>query len=156
MYPHYPTNPDSYEFLTDNGITYIVEFSNASFYFNSGNAICSRIEDVNFGPISYENKINDNRISETIVDIIKTRCRSQNGAILFICDSIDSKDKCRSRLFNTWNIRFNADEFHFQPAIIEYPERELNVGLIVEFTNPHAQEFLNEFINEAHNLEDKN
>jgi len=121
MYPHYQAdNPDKYEFLTDNGILYVVEFTNAAYYSTSDNPIFSRIEAINFGPVSYERKIKDRRVSETVAAIIRERCRVTNGAILFICDSTDSKDECRSRLFNYWNDRFNNNEYHFQPAIIEY------------------------------------
>ncbi len=155
MYPYYPTNPSSYEFLTDFGITYIVEFSQASFYFDKGCAICDRMETVSFGPIALASKVTDHQVSPTIVEIIKNRCRQRQGAVVFICDSVDSKEVCRSRLFGKWNSRFNGEVFHFQPAIIEYPDGILYVGLIVEKANPEAQLFIDDFTREAFRVGDK-
>lgn len=145
MYPYHAISANSYEFLTDSGITYVVEFSNAGFYFGSSNVICNRIEAINFYPVLHSIKSKDPQISETLVSIIKNRCISRNGAVIYVCDSLDKKDFYRSRLFEKWNDIFNNGNYHFQAAIVEYAQELAYAGMIVDVNNPDALAFLTEF-----------
>ena len=150
MYPYYPTdNPSKFGFITDKGISYIVEFSDASGYFESS---CPPIEGVSFNPIGRKNG-KDEKIASTIVEIIKYRCKAQNNAVVYVCNQ--SGDKSRSKLFKGWNGMFNGGEFHFQPPIIEYPipdtdtskgcTGKIYTGIIIDTKNKHAHTYLQEF-----------
>ncbi|HMG15805.1 MAG TPA: DUF6169 family protein [Saprospiraceae bacterium] len=145
MYQHYPINDNSYQFLTDIGTTYVVEFYKASSYFHPNCNYCSRIEAISFYPISPHKSIFDINISETIADIIRIRCQEKNGAVLYVCDSIDKKEIGRSKLFERWYNIYGGGVYHFQSSIIEYQDNISYAGLIVPIANQDAILFLEEF-----------
>ncbi len=156
MYPYHATNQQEYFFLTDYGITYVVEFSDASAYFNPSCLLCSLIETINFSQVGPGFvKIKDNKIGPTVAEIIKSKCRSNNGAVIFVCDPSDKRDMCRSRLFDFWDSKFNNGQFYVERAIITHNTGALYIGLIVEKANLNAQSFLTEFTNTMDDIEQK-
>ncbi len=140
MYPFYPTdNPNKFGFITDNGISYVVEFSDASGYFDPA---CPIIEGVTFNPIGRKNGM-DPKIAPTIAEIIKHRCRTRSTAVVYVCDQ--SGDRSRSKLFKGWNDMFNGGGFHFQPATIEHPQGKLYIGIIIDVQSVNAYTYMQEF-----------
>lgn len=145
MYPyHQGDNPSAYQFVTNSGITYVVEFSDASAYFDEECDICNSIEAVAFSPIGRKGN-NDIEIKETICDIIRHRCINNGVAIVFVCDQ--SGGASRDKIFKGWDSLFNGGRFHFQPAEIEHQTGILYTGLIVEISNPNSGHFLGSFRN---------
>jgi hypothetical protein len=145
MYPHHQgDNSFTYEFITDFGITYVVEFTDASPYFDSTCIICHKIESVVFSPIGKKGRM-DVRIKETICDIIRQRCLLDGVAVVFVCDQ--SGGLSRDKIFKEWDCEFNGGQFHYQPAEIEHPNGILYTGIIVAKNNPNAMHYLGEFRN---------
>lgn len=145
MYPFHRINADSYQFLTNKGITYIVEFSSASFYFHPGCQYCQLIEVMSFYPVGSQKQGFDDEVSETLAGILRERCNKLSVGILFICDSSDQKEICRAKLFELWNQKFNGGSHHYQKAKIEYQDGIAYAGLIVSVSNPDAIDIINEF-----------
>jgi len=154
MYQILKTSPGQYQFLTDYGIVYVVEFSDASGYFETSCALCALIENINFSQIGPSHvKIGDDKIGPTVSEIIKMQCRANDGAVLFVCDPSDKRELCRSKLFDTWDKRYNNGQFHFIRAVITHPSGSLHIGLIVEAINPQANNFIDEFTNSMQSIE---
>lgn len=144
MYPFLQSDSslNGFYFITDSGITFNVEFSDASNYFEEIYTLHHNVESISFSPIGRRPR-KDNKIAPTICEIIKQRCISNNVAVVFVCDQ--TNEVSRSRLFGQWDKQLNDGSFHFIPAIIEYPGGEIHTGLIVSATNKDADLYISEF-----------
>ena len=153
MYPfHQGDSSAAFQFLTDSGITYIVEFSDASGYFDNDCVLCQSIEAVAFFFFLSKGKF-DAQIRETICDIIRQRCVNNGVAIVFICDQ--SGGHSRHKVFTAWDAEFNGGQFHFQPAEIVHPGGILYTGMIVQTKNPNSGHYLGEFRNNMNLIQAK-
>jgi len=109
------SEPDeTYSFITDKGVIYIITFSDVSHY-------CEDIKPIfEFSLYPKEETIpknkngkavipSDSRISETIQYFLLEFFEVNDRCLLFVCDSLDSKHEARSRRFNMWFTRLNSD-----------------------------------------------
>lgn len=94
---------NAYTFFTKQGVEYRVAFHKTQgLYLASCPVISELVNEVSFEPVPSATRFShDNRVSITIVDIIKTALQS-GKIVIFVCDSTDNKETQRRRLFNNW------------------------------------------------------
>lgn len=145
MYPYQKVDGNTYKFETALGIDYYITFSSALSRFDPSCTLRHRIEEISLDGIGYENKKFDRKTSATIAHIVKHRCNTQGGAVVFICDDYDDRDEIRSRAFKRWDREHNNNECHYKAAVVIYTDVNLYAGIIVPRNNPHANTFISQF-----------
>lgn len=91
----------TYQFVTDNGETYVAYFLDAKSY----NEAFDNVFFFNFDLYGSKNKY-DERISITVCNIIRDFFRQHQNALIYMCDSADGREKGRSILFKKWYENF--------------------------------------------------
>lgn len=133
-----------FQFVTDNGITYRVDFEQDSnpffkaYWFNLAN------------PEHLESP-NDTKIAETVICIIEEFFRQNPDILLYMCSTEGGKQAQRARLFLRW---FNGAEQqkHYVARSVEIrgeEGRKEYVALIVQRSNPQLEEILATFDEET-------
>ncbi|MEO5582698.1 MAG: DUF6169 family protein [Saprospiraceae bacterium] len=146
MYPLQPLDPNSYSFNTNTGALYVIRFTPAFTKYAPECTLRMQVEEVAFGLVAGIVPRHDKEICETISDSVFSRCLEKVGAVIFICDSSDDRQRHRAITFRNWNSRFNSDgNFIFLNTTIEAEDGMLYVGIIIARDNPQAQKFVDEF-----------
>lgn len=97
----YINKGNSYSFTTNKSIIYEVVFWDLSNSLNTNDEY--RVVELSFFPTNNEtNQKYDDRISETIIDIVEKFFLHNSDVLLFVCDSNDGRARCRKITFNKW------------------------------------------------------
>jgi len=133
----------SYTFQLKNGINYKVEiYTTGSLYFPNYSAIKNLLYEISVTPDQSPTR-HDNRVSITIVDIIKSIL--DNGKIImFICDSSDGKDKGRRKLFDNWFKKYGNGFEKYDNEILS-DECNYYISLLFAVEHPDKKIILNAF-----------
>ena len=93
-----------YEFTTKNNTVYDVVFISYEDYFPDIEVCKGRVFMLNFDIKKevVEKRVYDGNIENTVAGIITSFFKSVENVILFVCDSIDSKQRHRKITFNRW------------------------------------------------------
>jgi len=145
MYRLQQTDPDSYTFITDLGVTYFIGFSNASFRYDDSCVLRGNVEEIAFDPISGDVSNHDRNVSSTICEVIKNRCAASNGAIIYVCSHDNNKSRHRSITFRKWAREFNDDTYVYKSIALKYLDATMYAGIIVSQSNPDASDYIAEF-----------
>ena len=145
MYPLQTPDDNSYVFDTDLGYLNLVGFSKANFRYDDTCLLRDRVEEVLFEPFNIGSRGYDKKVSTTIIEIIRQRCRENAGAVLFICSSEDKRHFGRSKLFARWNAEFNIGEFYYESVTLTYSDSSIYAGIIIELSNINLDKFVSEF-----------
>lgn len=141
-----------YVFLTENGFEYEVKIVEiGGIYFNNYPEIQSISYEFCFNAKNTEKIKYDERVSLTIVDITKALLR-KGKIIMFVCDSIDKRQKSRHLLFQQWfkkygnlfakhDIELTDDEQTYYLSLLFDPKQNNSVLIEKAF-----QESINEYI----------
>lgn len=136
------TNDSScYKFVTDYNINYAVSFLEDELLLNC--------ESYQFIIANTNNKKSprDPKLRLSIMAIIHEFFESTKAALLYICETGDSRQSMRNRLFEFWfNSSPRKSEFIFISANIEDAEGVQNyVAIISRLDNPQLKEVVSEF-----------
>jgi hypothetical protein len=119
----------TYFFKTISGISYIAYFIDVSF--DSTIPLYS----FSFEPEN-EKGVYDERISVTIIHILRKFFENHLNSMLFVCDVSDGKEKGRLRLFNNWYKNYQGDDILLK---IDYqttfPDYNLLASLLIHKEN---------------------
>ena len=143
---------NSYRFLTDKNVYYNVQFTEGSFYFAGFPSYLSVFE-FSISVISLGDNLTpplDRRVETTVVSILKVFLSNHANSILYICETIDHRQRARYRKFDMW---FNQNiselpELEKHDAFITYEDLEFLSSLIVHKNNPHKTELVELFFNQ--------
>jgi hypothetical protein len=128
----------SYTFLTDNGITYVINLLDITSSYPKEQIGDSVIFEFQFFKVG-DDKDFDTRIMATILSCIDKIMKDIGNVILYICDSTDGKQEFRSKLFGRWFEKYKIDGLHkidgTVPPNNPYDEQE-HVCVIVNENNP--------------------
>ena len=142
---------DDYRFVTDGGIVYSIGFEE-DFLLQNG-------ESYQFVIINLSNKKSprDNKLRETVMQIIYAFFESNNSALLYICETGDGRQDMRSRLFQYWyETASNKTQYIYMTASILDSDGVVNhAALIVRSDNPDAEAITSEFTASIRLLSDK-
>ena len=146
-YKIFPLDENTSVFVTDNEITYFIEFFSYSYMFPA-KAKLGSIYTFNFYPSKEEAKERiktDGRIKATILDILTGFFKENNTALVTICDSTDSKEMYRHKLFDKWFVELEAVfvEKYDCKTIIE--GTTLYNSLLIHSKHPNKQKAIDYF-----------
>ena len=89
---------------------------------------------------------NDEKLKATIFRIIEAFFAANPDILLYICETGDSRQAFRSRLFVRWfNTYSNRDAYIMQTAEVQDGKTKNFAALIVQKSNPRLKEILAEF-----------
>ena len=137
-----------FTFITDSGVTYILELSTYEFE----NPFFKNLYSLSFYPITNISRVNkpidDVKIKATILNILTQFLESNQQCIIqYICDSLDNRQHSRNRLFNKWFQEANNSKFYHK-LNLNYETEEINYNLEFIFSsNSYNIEDIKESIN---------
>ena len=99
----------------------------------------------------------DTKLRDTILTIIYEFFESSESALLYICDTGDSKQQMRHRLFSYWfNTAPRKDDFAFMSADIRDADGMQNyAAIIIRLDNPYFESVISEFYETVRTLREK-
>ena len=141
-YPVETTGEDGfYQFFTDRGVHYSVGFMEDDILLsqNSYQLIIANINN--------HKSPRDHKVRDTIIAIVDEFFRNNNSTLLYICDTSDSKQSMRSRLFEYWFSTYNRKAlFTMISSSIVDEEGVVNFAtIILRNDNPNLSEIIAEF-----------
>ena len=141
-YPVETTGEDGfYQFFTDGGVHYSVGFMEDDILLsqNSYQLIIANINN--------HKSPRDHKVRDTIIAIVDEFFRNINSTLLYICETGDSKQSMRSRLFEYWFSTYNRKAlFTMISSSIVDEEGVVNFAtIILRNDNPNLSEIIAEF-----------
>ena len=141
-YPVETTGEDGfYQFFTDGGVHYSVGFMEDDILLsqNSYQLIIANINN--------HKSPRDHKVRDTIIAIVDEFFRHNNSTLLYICETGDSKQSMRSRLFEYWFSTYNRKAlFTMISSSIVDEEGVVNFAtIILRNDNPNLSEIIAEF-----------
>lgn len=141
-YPVETTGEDGfYQFFTDGGVHYSVGFMEDDILLsqNSYQLIIANINN--------HKSPRDHKVRDTIIAIVDEFFRNNNSTLLYICETGDSKQSMRSRLFEYWFSTYNRKAlFTMISSSIVDEEGVVNFAtIILRNDNPNLSEIIAEF-----------
>ena len=131
----------AYKFLTDYGVQYRIEFV-------ENNNIWEDEKAYEFGILN-ENKKNspiDSKVKATIQCIIEEFFLTNPDILLYQCETGDSRQAMRARLFTRWFNEFDKrDRFCVKVSILRDEEVDNYIAIIVQKSNPKLNDILRDF-----------
>lgn len=141
---------ESYAFVTKNEVYYEAKFKQSNYLFGGLKEfnidIFEFVIDVAISPKG-EKLPSDSKIPETISLLIKDFFnRNSRNAILYICDSSDSRQAARKRKFDKWVEYFKGEEFiKVDSEIFDGDNNKIYSSLIIKTENPFFSEVIKYF-----------
>jgi len=141
-YPVETTGEDGfYQFFTDGEVHYSVGFMEDDILLsqNSYQLIIANINN--------HKSPRDHKVRDTIIAIVDEFSRNNNSTLLYICETGDSKQSMRSRLFEYWFSTYNRKAlFTMISSSIVDEEGVVNFAtIILRNDNPNLSEIIAEF-----------
>lgn len=135
------TCPNVYRFITDYGVEIAISFDFDDLLEN-GEAYMFNITNVN-----RQKSPRDIKVRDAIVAIIDNFFEENSVALLYICETGDSKQAMRNRLFESWFAYANEKE---QYTIMVANVRDMEgvdnyAAMILRKDNPYFVEYVSEF-----------
>ncbi len=131
----------TYFFVNKDGIKYRAYFADISAYYPQFPDAYS----FSFEPETPKKHPVDNRISATIVEILRRFFEKEENAMIMVCDSVDGKEEKRRKLFD------RCFEKHADNSILKYDasapleDYRLYISIYFKKTNPNKTLLLQSF-----------
>uniref|UniRef100_UPI004029EC3D DUF6169 family protein n=1 Tax=Prevotella sp. TaxID=59823 RepID=UPI004029EC3D len=89
---------------------------------------------------------NDSKVKETIQCIIEEFFLTNPDILLYQCETGDSRQAMRARLFTRWFNEFDKrDRFYVKVSILRDEEVDNYIAIIVQKSNPKLNDILRDF-----------
>lgn len=134
-------SPSVYRFITDYEVEILISF-------DSDDLLGSREAYMfNISNINGQKSPRDIKVRNTIISIINNFFEENEVALLYICETCDSKQAMRNRLFESWFAYANESErFMIMVANVHDLEDVDNyAAIILRKDNPHFVDYVTEF-----------
>ena len=93
-----------------------------------------------------KNSPNDSKVKKTIQCIIEEFFLTNPAILLYQCETGDSRQAMRARLFTRWFNEFDKrDRFCVKISILRDEEVDNYIAIIVQKSNPKLEEILRDF-----------
>ncbi len=108
-YPLQENNEYSYEFVTDQGIRYLIFFLDYSIIFSDYPHIASNVYMFNIDVLdgNPDDGIGDEKIGLTVLQVFNDFFKKVRNVAVYICDSSDDRQLARKRKFDLWFWKYN-------------------------------------------------
>jgi hypothetical protein len=99
----------SFEFVTDQGIRYVVYFLDYSLMFANYPNIAQQVYMFNIDVVegSPDQTVSDERIGLTVLEVFNLFFQNSKNVAVYICDSQDERHLSRKRKFDFWFWKYN-------------------------------------------------
>jgi len=156
LHPYHLEEKDklTYQFVTDQGISYLIYFLDYSYMFNDYPLLAKHVYTFNIDVIDGNiSLMNDERIGLTVVEVIRLFFEEFNNVAIYICDSIDNRQVSRKRKFDLWFWKYNDGSIikEDELAVIEgvkiyntlliHKENEYFDGILKAFKELNARDY---------------
>jgi len=131
----------TYFFVNKAGIKYRAYFADISAYYPQFPDTYS----FSFEPETPKKHPVDNRISATIVEILRRFFEKEENAMIMVCDSVDGKEEKRRKLFDRWFEKHADDSILKYDASAPLEDYRLYISIYFKKTNPNKTLLLQSF-----------
>lgn len=140
-----------FRFYSDYGVSFAVSFERDELMISG--------ESYQFSITNLEDKPSprDTKVKDTVMAIVEEFFKKNNVALLYICETGDSKQSMRSRLFNYWFASYkNHVDYLLIPMTVEEQEGVVNfAAMIIRRDNPNFNNLVSEFVNTINMFNEK-
>jgi hypothetical protein len=142
-YPLKEHDEFSFEFLTDQGIRYIIYFLDYSAMFADHN-LAGRVFMFNIDVIegNPDQAGNDERIGVTVLEVFRAFFLKEQNVAVYVCDSADDRQLSRKRKFDYWFWRYNDGTLIKEDDIAVVEGVEIYNSMIIHKKNEHLAEII--------------
>jgi hypothetical protein len=147
---------DEYEFTTDNGVKYLVLFSDGTFLFADLPPHIP-VYEVSITVISLggnPSPPHDDRAEVTFVTIFRNFLTQHQNSVVYVCDTKDNKQGVRHRKFNIWYNRNNSVDIEKYDTSFFVGNIVIYASLMLHSLNPFKETMIDVFMNQK-NIHDK-
>ena len=131
----------TYFFVNKDGIKYRAYFRDISAYYPHS----ADTNTFSFEPETTKKHPVDNRISATIVEILRRFFEKEENAMIMVCDSVDGKEEKRRKLFDRWFEKHADDSILKYDASAPLEDYRLYISIYFKKTNPNKTLLLQSF-----------
>jgi hypothetical protein len=134
----------SFEFITDQGIRYVVYFLDYSVMFASYPAIARQVFMFNIDVIegNPDETLQDDRIGATVLRVFNLFFQKSQNVAVYVCDGTDSRQLSRKRKFDIWFWRYNDGSLIKEDEIAVIEGTEVYNSMILHKQNDHLKEII--------------
>ncbi len=147
MLKPYPLNEHdeySFEFVTDQGIHYIVYFLDYSAMFADYPQIARQVYMFNIDVIdgNPDATVSDERIGLTILKVFNMFFKNLQNVAVYVCDSMDDRQLGRKRKFDIWFWKYNDGSLIKEDDLAIVEGVEIYNSMILHKKNIHLKEII--------------
>ena len=143
--------PNEYMFMTDYGGLYYISFME--------NQLIWADHTYEFGIIPTGKRVsspNDTKLKQTVIAVIEDFFHENPNVLLYQCETGDSKQAMRARLFQRWFDAYQyKDKYFIKVAMIMDEDVENYDAILIRRDNPHFDEIIEQFDAFVHEMGDK-
>lgn len=123
----------TYMFITQSGVVYTAYFIDISEVFWADSVYTFSFE-------AAGKTVKDERVRITIIQILSDFFQTIRNSLIVICDSCDSREKSRFKLFQKWYEVTNNFSIEKIDVSIDSEEYNIRSSLLIPKTHPQARE----------------
>lgn len=137
-----------YKFTTTADATYACYFVSSPEYFEDYKEIANKVFSFNLEILDkkkYTPTTIDERISRTVIKIIKDFLESIENAVIYVCDSSDGKELLRKRKFDQWFKKYDDGSVIKIAGHVSLPGIDIYNAILIHKDNPRKNIFIEAF-----------
>jgi Family of unknown function (DUF6169) len=149
---------DEYSFTTNNGIEYLVLFSDGAFLFANLPAHIP-VYEVTITVVSLSGNASpphDLRAEATFVKIFQDFLTEHQNSIVYVCDTTDNKQGARHRKFNIWFHRNESVDIEKYDTQFVVGNLVIYASLMLHSLHPFKETMIDVFINQKNEYDKGN
>jgi hypothetical protein len=144
----YKQETDEYIFTTIAGITYTCYFYSVADIFSGFPDVASFIYGFNLDVVegNVKKQSVDDQIGHTVFSIVEKFLRQNTAAVVYLCDTTDSRQALRKRKFDSWFKKSDTSEITKVDGRISIDDSTIYNTLLIADSNPLAERIKSVFI----------
>ncbi len=146
-YPLKEIDSYSFEFLTDQGLRYVMYFLDYSVMFLDFPKIADQVYMFNIDVIEGlpDETISDERVGRTVLEVFKQFFQKSQNVVVYVCDSMDDRQLARKRKFDIWFWKFNDGLLLKEDDTAVIGDVAIYNSIILHKQNDHLWEIINAY-----------
>ena len=143
-YPLQENDPYSYEFVTDQGLHYILYFLDYSYIFTHyiDHPLDVYMFNIDVADGNPDDHIHDERIGLTVLKVFQKFFASKQQVAIYICDNTDTRQRARKRKFDLWFWKYNDGSLLKEDEVAIIEGREVYNSMILHKQNTNLGEVI--------------
>lgn len=143
-YPLLENDEYTYEFVTDQGIRYLIFFIDYSALFEAWPEISPYVYMFNIDVIDGDpdNGVTDERIGVTVLQVFNTFFSKVRNIAVYICDSTDERHLARKRKFDFWFWKYNNGKLLKEDGMAVVDGQIIYNAMLLHKENEHLTDII--------------